>query len=520
MIIIEPMISLTTRQRDLLHLLLTAETAVVTADVGRRVGLTPRQVSYSLKPIKMWLVEHDADLDMIPGVGVQVACAPDSRQDLLTELASQANIRLQLTPGQRQQLLALNLLTVDEPLILYQLQQESGVSRTTLLKDLDLIEEWFKTFGLTLERRPNFGFMVAGTEIQQRQAITAVLWGDTPFSDPLMRMSHIAGLEYELANDAELMPLANHVYQLALQWQTRQAMNLVSVAEVALNGRFTDNAVLYLSLVIAVQRQRIQDGQIARTIHPAFDRLAFQTVWRVAAQLLNQQGIQLPEAQQDAETAYLTMHLLAGSRNNIWPSDLEMDVPFQSLLDSLMRGIAQAYRVPSMETDSALRDGLAAHLIPACMRQRFNLWSPPINYMRNLAEKYAFESTIAVQLAEEINSETGIILPDDEVNNLVLLLRPAFIRERPNRLNRVIVVCPSGMATAQLLVARLKARFPRLGKLEVLSLRELNPEEMQSAQLVITTVPLPREYLTQYSVIQVHPLLSAEDIAVITQWLA
>ena len=98
------MISLTTRQRDLLHYLLTAETAVVTADVGRRVGLTPRQVSYSLKPIKMWLVEHDADLDMIPGVGVQVACPPDYKQDLLTELASQANIRLQLTPGQRQQL--------------------------------------------------------------------------------------------------------------------------------------------------------------------------------------------------------------------------------------------------------------------------------------------------------------------------------------------------------------------------------------------------------------------------------
>jgi hypothetical protein len=211
------------------------------------------------------------------------------------------------------------------------------------------------------------------------------------------------------------------------------------------------------------------------TIHPAFDRHAFQTVWRVAAQLLDQQSIQLPEAQQDAETAYLTMHLLTGSRNNIWPSDLELDAPFQALLDSLMRGIAQAYRVPTMEADSALRDGLAAHLIPACMRQRFNLWSPPISYMRNLAEKYAFESTVAVQLAEEINAETGIILPDDEVNNLVLLLRAAFIRERPNRLNRVIVVCPSGMATAQLLVARLKARFPRLGKLDVLSLRELNP---------------------------------------------
>ena len=514
------MISLTTRQRDLLQFLLQADTAVVTADVGRHVGLTPRQVTYSLKPIKLWLVEHNADLDMIPGVGVQVACAPDSRENLLTELAAQENIRLQLTPGQRQQLLTLNLLTVTEPLILYQLQQESGVSRTTLLKDLDLIEAWFSTFDLTLERRPNFGFMVAGTEHQQRQAITAVLWGDTEFSDPLMQMSHSTGLVYELANDADLMPLANHVNQLVNQWETKRAMNLVSFAEQALNGRFTDNAVLYLALVIAVQKQRIQSGQIVQGIHPNFNKQAHRTIWQVASDMLTRQEIQLPAGQLEPEIAYLTMHLLSGSRSGMWPTDQEMEAPIVALFNSLMRGIAQAYRVPAMEYDQSLREGLAAHLIPAFMRQRFHLWAPPINYTRNLSERYAFETTIAATLAEEISAETGLMLPDDEVNNLVLLLRAAFIRERPNRLNRVIVVCPSGMATAQLLVARLKARFPRLGKLDVLSLRELDPEEMQSAQLVITTVPLPQEYSNQPSVIQVHPLLSAEDIAVITQWLA
>ena len=232
------MISLTTRQRDLLHYLLTADTAVVTADVGRHIGLTPRQVSYSLKPIKVWLEEHNADLDMIPGVGLKIACKPNDREELLSELAAQENIRLQLTPGQRQQLLLLNLLTASEPLILYQLQQESGVSRTTLLKDLDLIEAWIESFGLVLERRPNFGFLLAGTEYQLRQAITAVLWGDTTFSDPLMQVSHATGLRYQLAQDADLMPLANHVKQLVEQWETREAMTLVGFAESALNGRF------------------------------------------------------------------------------------------------------------------------------------------------------------------------------------------------------------------------------------------------------------------------------------------
>lgn len=514
------MISLTTRQRDLLHYLLTSETAVVTADVGRQIGLTPRQVSYSLKPIKLWLGEHDADLDMIPGVGLQINCPPNSREQLITELASQENIRLQLTPGQRQQLLLLNLLTVAEPLILYQLQQESGVSRTTLLKDLDLIEAWIETFNLTLERRPNFGFMLTGTEHQLRQAIAAVLWGDTTFGDPLMQMSHATGLGYQLAKDADLMPLASHVKRMVTQWDTRQAMTLISFAESALNGRFTDNTALSLALATVIQKQRILNGQTAQTIHPEFDIDTYQTAWQVANDMLEQQDIILPEDEWECEAAYLTMHLLSGSRSGSWQSELEAEESFETQLNSLMRGIAQAYRVPTMQFDTALREGLAAHLIPAFMRQRFDLWAPPINYTRDLPERYNFEATISKTLAEEMHTEMGFELPQDEVNNLVLLLRAAFIRERPNRLNRVIVVCPSGMATAQLLVARLKARFPRLGQLDVLSLRELNDQELQSAQLIITTVPLPEEYANQPAVIQVHPLLSAEDIAIINQWLA
>ncbi|WP_420631089.1 BglG family transcription antiterminator [Candidatus Leptofilum sp.] len=514
------MVSLTTRQRDLLYYLLTSETAVVTADVGRHIGLTARQVSYSLKPIKLWLGEHNANLDMIPGVGLQITCPPNSRKQLLSKLAAQENIRLQLTPGQRQQLLVLNLLTVSEPLILYQLQQESGVSRTTLLKDLDLIEAWVEGFDLLLERRPNFGFMLTGTEHQLRQALTAVLWGDTTFGDPLMQMSHATGLGYQLAKDADLMPLASHIKQMVAQWQTRRALTLISFAESALNGRFTDNAALYLALITVVQKQRILNGQIAQTIHPLFDQHTYQSVWQVASEILMQQAISLPKNEWDCEVAYLAKHLLSGSRSGSWATDLEADESFEVLLNSLMRGIAQAYRVPTMQFDNALREGLAAHLIPAFMRQRFNLWAPPNNYTNDLPERYSFEATIANSLAEEMSVEIGVSLPQDEINNLVLLLRAAFIRERPYRLNRVIVVCPSGMATAQLLVARLKARFPRLGKLDVLSLRELNEQELQSAQLIIATVPLPEEYSHQTPVIQVHPLLSADDIAAITQWLA
>jgi hypothetical protein len=76
------------------------------------------------------------------------------------------------------------------------------------------------------------------------------------------------------------------------------------------------------------------------------------------------------------------------------------------------------------------------------------------------------------------------------------------------------------MATAQLLVARLHARFPNLSNLEVVSLRDLTPLLVSSADLILTTVPLPRQYANNQKVIQVHPLLMPKDIDTITQFLS
>ena len=119
-----------------------------------------------------------------------------------------------------------------------------------------------------------------------------------------------------------------------------------------------------------------------------------------------------------------------------------------------------------------------------------------------------------------MESQLGARLPEGEINNIALLLRAAYIRERPNRVREVIVVCPSGMATAQLLVARLKTRFPRLNEPRVLSVRELNAARIAAADLVISTTQLPESYSQYASVIQVHPLLLPEDVEAITNWLS
>ncbi len=181
--------------------------------------------------------------------------------------------------------------------------------------------------------------------------------------------------------------------------------------------------------------------------------------------------------------------------------------------------VAAAYGIPALEQDQALRDGIVNHVIPACLRQRFGLQMSPVVRNVALSQDYAAESALARKLVDLIRERSGDALPENEIDGLGMLLRAAYIRERQDYVRNVIVVCPSGMATAQLLVARLKAHFPRLGSYRVISLRELGKEEVMAAHLIIATVPLPAVIMDRTHVIQVHPLLLPKDIENITQWL-
>lgn len=525
------MTALTTRQRDLLHHLLEAEGPLASAVLAERMDLTPRQVSYGLKGLQHWLARRDVRLNTTPGVGVVLDCSAEQAAKLRSELNGGKKFQLILSPEERQQLLALLLLDAEEPFILQQLQQLLDVSRTTVLGDLDALEPWLAQHGLNLERRPNYGIEISGAERTRRQALGAWAWGETPFGSSLIKLEHGEALDFALQEDARLSPMVQRVATTVARWDVQRVFSLVAYAERQLGGRFSDDAVLYLALCFAIQAARAQDGHFVEAPEADVTWLRALPVWPIAVEMASRACWGVGEQWPEGEVAFVAMHLLAATRNERWPGDLELEIRstdveasnsnfVAELLEELMQLAAARYEIPALAQDRTLQDGIVVHAVPAYLRGRFKLWMPAPPAATTLSPKYAFEHQLAREMAERMEERLGTRLPEGEINNMALLLRAAYIRERPHRVREVIVVCPSGMATAQLLVARLKTRFPRLSEPQVLSLRELNVARMASADLVITTTPLPQGFDKYASVIKVHPLLLPEDVEAVTAWLA
>jgi mannitol operon transcriptional antiterminator len=243
-------------------------------------------------------------------------------------------------------------------------------------------------------------------------------------------------------------------------------------------------------------------------------------MWPVAVYIASRMGRESNAAWQTSDIAGIAMEMMAAPRNDAFPGDLEGESDFSSLSERLLEHISQAFGISKIKHDHTLKNGLLNNIVPACFRQRFGLRFPATLNNAGLPDRYEKEHRIAQEVAGLVYEFTGVQLPKSEVDNLVVLLRAAFIRNRSYRFDRVFVICPSGMATAQLLVARLHARFPNLSNLEVISLRDLTPTLISSADLILTTVPLPRQFANNPKVIQVHPLLMPEDIETITRYLS
>jgi mannitol operon transcriptional activator len=515
------MLTFTTRQREILRILLDANRPVGSVEMAQLLHITPRQVTYSMKGVRVWLREHGQELDVLPGAGFAVKLTPTQTKSLFQKINIHPDVQIVLSVSQRQQLLALFLLSQAEPVILAQLEQHSRVSRMTILKDLDEIERWLEAQEIHLIRKPHFGILVNGLEHSCQQAIAKLIWGEASFSlDSITLITHSEGLVFNLQSDARLSPLVEHISHYLSDLHLRRTIGLVAKAEEQLGGRFTDDAVLHLALTFAIRSKRVGDGNHLVVNDPLLASLQALKMWPVAVYVANLLARESNAAWRPADVAGIAMEMMSAPRNDEFPGDLERESDFAALRERLMEHISQSFGISKLNHDRTLQNGLMNNIVPACFRQRYNLWFPTALNNAGLPEQYEKENSVAREVAILVHEFTGVDLPQSEVNNLVVLLRAAFIRNRAYRFERVLVICPSGMATSQLLVARLHARFPNLSNLEVISLRDLTPALLSSADLIITTVPLPRQYANHEKVIQVHPLLMSKDIESITAYLS
>ncbi|GAP64322.1 mannitol operon transcriptional antiterminator [Ardenticatena maritima] len=463
-------------QQQLLIRLLESSTPMSAAALGASLGLSPAQVRYALRGVQDWLARFGLALRMQAGVGIVIDGTVEQKSAALEALRrTQQSVWVD---AERRRFLALYLLAENEPAILYQLQRLTTVSRRTLFLDLDALNEWLASFDLMLKKRRNYGVWIQGDEKSKRQAIAALLWGAFPGAGSSVRISY----EHGMILDRTQLPavkLIDEVAQIIKHLDLKRGLHYVERAETQMGVRFTDEGALALALMFALQVWRVQQGDVVDIADDLVSRVHTLPIWNVATRIAERLiWWSNNSAWPVDEIALLAMALLAAPRDALWVEDLALEPRLVSLVDDFLREAAQQYGAPQFSHDTTLRTNLLVHVIPAYFRQAFRLWFPTPNV--ELPPRYHREYALAQRLNARLVDEVGVELSTQDLFNIALLLRATYLHQQPYYPYRVLLVCPSGMATSQILMARLKARFPRFRHIEVASLRTLHQHDLSS----------------------------------------
>ncbi len=477
-----------------------------TSDLANDLVLTERAVRYRLSAAENYLESLGATLVRQRGTGLVIEASEEVEQRIYADLDERSTTPRVYAPDEREHLL-LDALLWNHPgtIALDRLHEDLEVSKTSARRDLRRCEPWLERMGLPVVRKSGKGIALVGSEQRVRRALVQLFLEAVP-ADVLDELVTTSFADANLIRVRVPAGLQDRFASLSI-YDCAQA-----IAKSPLRPRLASgNSELVYTLYLAITEARVAQGQGIvlepghyRSLieHPASD-----TVRKLGDSLSNAGRPEL----NDHEIAGLAEYLLgfdALTQDSVTSSDTE------SLVDDLLVMATEELH-QSLLGDALLRRSLSAHFARLSVRLSYGL--PVHNPLASeVADRYPDIQRVVTKAGPMIEEYTGTVVNEDELGFITMYLCGAMERANLRPRRRAMVVCPSGMATAWVLVSRLQAEFPELSLVQVLSAAEYEQHDTSDFNIVISTVPVPE---IDAPVVVVSPLLSSSDVQRLAQSL-
>ena len=452
---------LDTRQARIARRLLETVGPASVDDLATELKLTDRMVRYNLASVESVLDGHGLRLARRRGVGIWVEGSPTARRDLLVALDESTGPAVLDPADRRGRILLALLIASPEPVRSEALEGRLGVSRPTIRRDMREAETWLEQHRLHLRRMPGRGIAVAGSEIDLRGGLLALVLEIVP-EQVLQR--NLDRIDSAAASGSAALAAAHTDIETFLDRLDLAAFRTILGDELRdLDDR--DPTVTTAALYLAIAAHRIRVGQAVRLgtgrLRSLLDHPASASAARIATAVETVVGVPLGRT----DVAAITESLLGLTQ--LVDATARPEAVDVRYIDRVIAAAAERIH-PSLATDELLRTSLLDHVRRLHVRLRFGL--PVSNPLQQeVRKRYPDVYRAAAEILAEAGPVAGTETPVEEIGLLTMYLAGSLERHRLRPKVRVTVVCPAGMATAWILVSRLVAEFPQIDVIRVVS---------------------------------------------------
>lgn len=360
------------------------------------------------------------------------------------------------------------------------------VSRSTLQNSLKEAERILDQYHIQIERKPNYGICVSGSEFDIRRCI-----GECFVRRNMME----SGIPMYSMEEMEFL--------------ADKTLKLIGKYKIALSeGTFE-----HLITQIYVALKRIKHGYYIEKLEPeeVNKHITEQKLARELVGILeNWQQVFYNENEVGYIVIYLSGIRILGDENDA--GNFVIREELDRLVLNMLESIYQEYGI-ELRSNFNLRMSMNQHMMPLDIRIRYHikLNNPLVDEIK---QKYTFAYTLAQKCRMELTRHYHQEISEDEVGYLALLLELGLRQNQKEirvKKSKILIVCGAGRGSSRMLRYKYQQEFGEyLERIYICGIHELPLFDLEKIDYIFTTVPIRQKI--SVPIIEVGQFLGNRDI--------
>jgi len=354
-----------------------------------------------------------------------------------------------ISESQRVYLIILMLLSKDEDLSLIHFTSELGVSKNTILSDLNEARKWVTEYDLVIRYSRRDGYLIEGEEFFIRKLLINIIYKVLEMPNGKHRLNKLVSIK-----ETELTELRIRLEKV----------------ENKLNLKFTDEKIDTLPYTLLLVLRRVKTNIMKTSFSIQYEELWDTKEYRATEEILfDFEDIPVQDR------LFITLHLLTA---NVYWSETLIDETIPNLvqaLDDMLRLFEKSAAI-YLQDRKQLLTKLLLHVKPAYYRIKYQLTEVNDVGHTLISKKYKELHHLVGQSTKPLAELIGSDIPESETAFLTMLIG-GWLRKQGDNLQekiKAIVVCPKGVSVSRLMFSELRDLFPEFVFLDSLSVREFH----------------------------------------------
>lgn len=457
--------------------------------------VSTRTIHFDLDVLEDIVKEYHCRIVKKPGKGIFLDGKENDKNKLLHSLQNYSRFS-NLSPAERQ-IQILEKLVNEERLSYKLLSQKYFVSRTSIAKDFKVIKEMCSKEGVLLEY-DNDGTFLVGHE-KNLQSLLKKLYL-RKFEQNYYRFPNNL-IEYKqfLLDTDNSLPHSFIEETFNIVCTIGEKYNLADHYLISLQ-----NTLIVLCLRVYRNKHHEQGNGYV------FEKVQQLGTYFVANEIAEEIEKKLNISLTEEDIVYINECLIANGIENL--NITSNHGYYSKLVQDLIKKFSKIINT-NLTKDKKLYKGLLTHIVPMIYRLNNNirLQNPLI---KEIKKQYSVMFNITWFVLVDLEAKLNIHIPEDEIGFIMVHFQSAL--ERHEDIKKVLIVCPIGIVTSELLETRIKKYLPSLNLYEVVSVQNLNPANFKKFDYIISTVPLEVKNFDSNRIFFISPIPTDKELKELT----